>query len=125
MNRPFSILLSLCVFLIGTQLAGADDQSAIKARMSKRLPTIVALAKRGAIGENNLGKLTERGSLSAAEKSVVKAENADRVAVYALIAKKTGTSSAVVGKQRAAQIRAAAAKGTWVQKTDGSWVRAG
>ncbi len=125
MHRPFRLLLALCVLLAGTHLAGADEQSAIKARMSKRLPTILALAKRGAVGENNLGQLTPRGSLSATEKATVNAENSDRVAVYALIARKTGASPAVVGRQRAAQIRASAAKGTWIQKSDGSWVRAG
>ena len=125
MNRPFSILLLLSVFLAGMLPAVADDQSAIKARMLKRLPTIVVLAKRGAVGENNLGKLTAKGSMSANEKASVTAENADRVAVYALIAKKAKASAASVGRQRAAQIRKAAKKGTWVQKTDGSWVKAG
>lgn len=125
MNRPFSILLVLSLLLGALPLAAADDQAAIKARMSKRLPTIVALAKRGAIGENNLGKLTPRGTLSASERSTVNAENADRGAVYALIAKRTGASPTAVGKQRAAQIRKSAAKGTWVQQTNGSWSKAG
>ena len=125
MNHPIRILLALCLLLAGTHFAGADEESVIKSRMSKRLPTILALAKRGAVGENKLGQLTPRGSLSAAEKATVNAENSDRVAVYALIAKKAGASPAAVGRQRAAQIRSSAAKGTWIQKTDGSWAQAG
>lgn len=125
MNRPIHLLLSFCVLLLGTQFAGAADQAELKARMSQRLPAIVALAKRGAIGENNRAQLTPRGKLTAAERAIVDAENADRLAVYALIAKKTGTSPATVARQRAAQIRSAAIKGTWIQMTDGSWRQAG
>ena len=43
------------------------------------------------------------------------------VGLYAIIAKKTGTSATTVGKQRAAQIRSSAPKGTLVQQTNGSW----
>ena len=124
MNRSFSILLILSVFFGGLLSAVADDQASIKARMLKRLPTIVALAKRGVVSENNQGQLTPKGSMSASEKVIVNAENTDRVAAYTLIAKKAKASVSSVGRQRAAQIRKSAAKGTWVQKTDGSWVKA-
>lgn len=42
-------------------------------------------------------------------------------AVYQLIAAKTKSSAATVGKTRAASIRKTAAKGTWVQLTNGTW----
>ena len=125
MNRSFQILLSFCVFLFGAQFASAASEAELKARMSQRLPTIVALAKRGAVGENNQAQLTARGTMSAAERATVNAENADRRAGYALIAKRAGTSATAVARQRAAQIRSSAAKGTWIQMTDGSWRQAG
>ena len=50
MKRSIQILFSLCVLLFGTQFASAASEAELKARMSQRLPTIVALAKRGAIG---------------------------------------------------------------------------
>ena len=125
MNRSFQILISFCVFLFGTSFASAASEAELKSRMSQRLPTIVALAQRGAIGENNQALLSPRGAMSSAERATVNAENADRRAVYAIIAKKAGTSSAAVARQRAAQIRSSAPKGTWIQMTDGSWRQAG
>ncbi|NNM29722.1 MAG: YdbL family protein [Akkermansiaceae bacterium] len=121
MNRPLHLLLALAVLVCSAASASAESEAAIKARMLKRLPTIVSLAQRGAVGENNRGTLTPRGAMSGAESAAVRAENADRQAVYAIIAKKAGTSASVVGKQRAKQIRASAPKGTWVQNPDGSW----
>ena len=124
MNHPFRILLALCVLLIGAGLAAADPLDPVKARMKKRLPTIVDLAQRGAVGENNQGQLTPRRKLSKAEKAAVDAENVDRVIVYTDIAKRTGSNPTAVGKQRAAQIRKSAPKGTWIQLPDGKWVQA-
>ncbi|MDA0765633.1 MAG: DUF1318 domain-containing protein [Verrucomicrobia bacterium] len=124
MNHPIRLLLAFCVLLLAAPIASADAADDLKARMSERLPSVVALLKRGAVGENNAGTLTERGSLSEAEKALVKAENTDRVAVYTLIARKTNTTPASVGQQRAKQIRSASPSGTWVQKADGTWEKA-
>ena len=124
MNHSLRFLLAFSILLLGAPLASADAEADLKSRMSKRLPSVVALLKRGAVGENNKGSLSARGTLSAAEKTIVKAENTDRVAVYALFGRKTKTSATVVGQQRAKQIRKSAASGTWIQKTDGSWVKA-
>jgi uncharacterized protein YdbL (DUF1318 family) len=124
MNHPIRILLAFSILLLGAPLASADSESELKARMSKRLPTVVALLKREAVGENNKATLTVRGALSASEKATVDAENTDRLAVYSLIASKAGTSATAVAQARAKQIRASAPAGTWVQLPDGSWKKA-
>ncbi len=101
----------------------ADSAGEIKSRMAKRLGQVVAFKKSEAVGENNQGYLTVRGSLSEADTALVNAENADRKSVYRLIAAKTKSSATTVGKTRAASIRKTAAKGTWVQQTNGSWTK--
>ncbi len=125
MKRAFATLLSVFILVIGlapvTQAASASE---LKERMAKRLGQIVALKKKGTVGENNLGYLTPRGKLSADEAQKVKAENVDRRAVYQLIAAKTKSSAATVGKTRAKSIRGSAPSGTWVQMSDGSWKKA-
>ena len=54
---------------------------------------------------------------------VVAAENADRLAVYEAIARKTGSSVAAVGGARAKQIASGSKAGVWVQGEDGSWAK--
>lgn len=98
----------------------AQDLGAIRARMEERIPSIDALKTRGVLGENNRGFLDVR---SGDDQGVAAAENADRAAVYAALAKKTGASADGVGKARARQISAASAKGVWVQAENGQWAK--
>lgn len=125
MKRSIATLVSILILVIGLAPdVHADSAAAIKSRMEKRLGQVVALKKSGTVGENNQGYLTVRGSLTAANTTLVKAENADRKAVYQLIAAKTKSSATTVGKTRAASIRKTAAKGTWIQLANGSWKKA-
>lgn len=122
MKRNITTIISLVIIFFSlTPTVHAASASVLKARMEKRLPIIVSLKKRGLIGENNKGYLTVRGSLTSAQKSAVIAENADRRAVYGIIAAKAKTSAVSVGKTRAASIRKSAPAGTWIQLTNGSW----
>ena len=122
MKRSIAVMLSVIVLILGmAPVADADNAAAVKSRMAKRLNQIVSLKQSGAIGENNLGYLTIRGSLSSSQQAVVNAENNDRKAVYGMIAAKTSSSISSVGKTRAASIRKSAPKGTWVQLSNGSW----
>ena len=124
MKRSIATLLSILVLIFGiTPVVHADSAGEIKSRMAKRLGQVVAFKKSEAVGENNQGYLTVRGSLSEADTALVNAENADRKSVYRLIAAKTKSSATTVGKTRAASIRKTAAKGTWVQQTNGSWTK--
>jgi uncharacterized protein YdbL (DUF1318 family) len=107
----------------GVARAADSTGDAVKARMTKRLPQVDALRAKGKAGENNLGFLKERQSLSSEERAVFKAENDDRRAVYALIAKRTGESLSAVGRKRAATLRKLAKAGVWLQDTKGKWYR--
>jgi len=124
MNVSFLRVLTLAfafVLGVGAVSAYAEDLGAVKSRMSQRLSKIDQLKASGAIGENNRGYVEVRGSGDAA--TIVAAENSDREAVYAAIAKQTGSSADQVGRARARQIAAASAVGVWLQREDGEWYR--
>ena len=122
MKQSITIMLSVFVLLTGmAPFAHADDSAVIKSRMAQRLSEVVSLKQSGAVGENNQGYLTVRGNLSSAQSATVKAENNDRKAVYGIIASKTKSNIAAVGKTRAASIRKSAPKGTWLQLSSGHW----
>ncbi|MCP5535044.1 MAG: YdbL family protein [Akkermansiaceae bacterium] len=122
MKKPIAMLVAITAcFFVGTPASQADNASELKARMEQRLNQVVALKQNGSVGENNLGYLTARKALSGDDAKLVAAENADRKAVYTIIAGKTHSSATTVGKTRAASIRKSAPKGTWVQLADGSW----
>jgi uncharacterized protein YdbL (DUF1318 family) len=120
-------LLRLCLVIslllaTATITRAAEDLGAVKARIGQRLPKLDALKAGGAIGENNRGLVEVRGGGGDAA-SVVAAENSDREAVYAAIAKQTGASADGVGRARAKQIAANSAAGVWLQHEDGSWYK--
>lgn len=122
MNKKFFIAvfaLAMAGIFASAQGALAGD---IKQRMKNRLPQIMSLKAKGAIGENNQGFLELRGS-SGEGGSVVDAENKDRRTVYGVIAKQQGANPQVVGQRRAAQLAKIAKPGEWIQKPNGQWVK--
>jgi len=124
MKQSITTLLSVLVILFGvTSVVHADTAEEIKVRMAKRLAQIVALKQNESLGENNQGYLSVRKNLSEKDTTLVKAENADRQSIYQIIADKTESSAAIVGRTRAASIRKTALKGTWVQLPNGSWTQ--
>lgn len=116
--RRVFFLFALCLI----SLVRAEDVSAVKARIVQRLPQIDALKAQGAVGENNRGFLEVRGG-SADAGAVVSAENKDREAVYATVAKQTGISADQVGRKRAASLAQNSSPGVWVQDEAGNWKR--
>ena len=100
--------------------AGPAAAQGIKERMAQRLPVIEHLKSRGIVGENNQGYLEFVGGPREKE-DVVAAENRDRQAVYAAIARKTGTTPELVGRRRAHQIAEQSRSGVMLQRPDGSW----
>ena len=110
------LLVVAALVLLGALPASAQG---LKERMAARLPVIDDLKARGIVGENNQGYLEFVGPPEKAE--VVAAENADRQAVYAAIARQTGASPEAVGRQRAAQIAQKSMPGVRLQKPDGTW----
>ncbi|HPR64102.1 MAG TPA: YdbL family protein [Thermoanaerobaculia bacterium] len=113
--------LILFMIALSALFAFADDE-AIKDRMLQRLPVLNDLKDSGILGENNKGLLEYR--VQSSEKAeMVKAENEDRLKVYASIAQKTGVTAEVVGQRRAIQIAEKAPSGHWLQKPDGTWYK--
>ena len=95
----------------------------IKERLAQRLPEINKMKKALVIGENNKGYLEAKGSLNPAQKKIIDSENADRLKIYAMIAKKTGVSISLVQKRRAEIIARNSKAGIWIQKPDGTWYK--
>ena len=120
-NRIWIAMFAALLALTAVMPASADDLDAVKARMLQRRGEVQALLSSQAAGENNIGLLEKRGSVSGGQAGVIAAENADRSKVYAAIAAKAGADAGLVGRQRAAAIAEKAAPGTLVQRPDGAW----
>jgi uncharacterized protein len=119
------LLLWLSLLLALPALAAAQDPGpdTLRKRMEANLPKIDALKKAGKVGENNQGYLEARESLSADDKALVKVENADRKAVYQLLAERAKASLEQTERTRAEQIRRRSAAGIWLQDTAGKWYK--
>lgn len=116
-------LSTLMGLLLASAALAQDSEDTIKARMQDRLPQIVTLKVSGNVGENNKGFLEQRGALNAQQTALMNAENTDRRALYNVLASRLGYSVAVIGEQRAIQIRNNAVAGEWLQAPDGSWYK--
>ena len=119
-TRFYSLLALLCLTAL---IATAQDSSVIRKRMEQRLPAIDSLKAQQVAGENNRGLLEARGAASPAQLGLIAEENNDRNAVYEILAKQTGASSADVGRSRAKRIAAGSAPGIWLQDEAGRWYR--
>ncbi|HWA24772.1 MAG TPA: YdbL family protein [Lacunisphaera sp.] len=119
MNARFARLFAVVCLLAVAAFAASEAE--LKQRMDQRLTQIDALKAAEAIGENNHGLLEVRPAGKGDAASVVAAENQDREAVYALIAKKAGASAESVARARAKQIAANSRPGVWVQDESGTW----
>jgi uncharacterized protein len=117
-TRLFSLFSLLCLLVLPVLAQSADE---LRARMAQRLPVIDDLKTKALIGESNRGFLEVRGSGAGDPGATVAAENRDREAVYAIIAKETGSTPAAVGVARAKQIAANSRGGVWVQDESGAW----
>ena len=114
-------LISIFSGLMVTSAIAADDQSAIQKRMIDRVDSIDALKTKGLIGENNKGFLEQRGPLKSDQTAILNAENADRKALYAILAERLDLTISVVGQGRAEDLRKKSAPGVWLQKSTGEW----
>lgn len=117
-TRAITVSLAL-LFLLVAGLAAAQG---IKEQMRERLPAITALKAQGLIGEDNRGFLAVKGQVGD-QATLVAAENNDRRAVYAEIAKQQNITPQLVGERRALKIAEIAAPGTWLQNSQGDWYK--
>ena len=115
--KQFKLFSLIVLMLSCAALASAEGE---KERFRQRDPQIRALKTSGIIGEKTnglLGLVKE----SAADKALVDAENADRKAVYAEIARSSAINVSDVAEVHALQRAERAATGDWLQGTDGKW----
>lgn len=112
----------LVIFSHMVTLHAEDPVKAAKARMMKRLNTILELKQKGIVGEDNRGYLAP---LRQGEqyRSIIEAENRDRRIIYEYIARTQGVDLSTVERLRAKQIRKRALKGQWIQTPDGKWIK--
>ncbi len=115
----FVVGLALVLTLTFVAPAAANK---LKERMKARLPDIVALKSKGIIGENSKGYLEFVGK-SREGVNVVKAENADRKTLYTAVAKKTGSTVALVGARAALKWKKNLGKGEYFREADGTWIQ--
>lgn len=101
----------------------AQDLGAVRQRMEARLAQVDAAKEKGLVGETNRGLLEVRGAAGEGVGKLVEAENADRQAAYAAIARNTQTSPEAVATARARQIATGSKPGVWLQREDGGWYR--
>jgi|ETNmetMinimDraft_22_1059887.scaffolds.fasta_scaffold00186_18 uncharacterized protein YdbL (DUF1318 family) len=119
---PF--LAALFALVLSPQLAQAqNDENAIKQRILQRVSAVDSLKIEGLVGENNKGLLEQRAMLSPPQTKTMNEENADRKALYAILAKRLGLSVTVVGQGRAESIRKKSASGVWIQEPSGKWIK--
>lgn len=112
--------------LLGIFSAGALEAASlpeIQNRMKARLSAIDELKEDGKAGENNVGLLEARGEVSSRERNLIEEENADRRALYEMVARQQGQSVREIGKQRAIRIAEISRGGVWLQKPDGTWYK--
>ncbi len=122
LNWTLAIAFSLlAIGLAPEQAAAQNDETSIKQRLLERVASVDTLKISGAVGENNKGFLTQRANLNPAQTKTMNDENADRKALYTILAQRLGLSAAVVGQGRAESIRKKSAAKVWIQDPNGSW----
>ena len=89
-SRVRMIMVAAALCCCGTVVVQAEPVGVIAQRMQSRMAEVDALKQGGKAGENNRGFLEARSALSAQETAVMNAENSDRAAVYAELARQHG-----------------------------------
>jgi uncharacterized protein YdbL (DUF1318 family) len=111
------------VLLGSLSAAPAASLEGLKGNFKKRYPSVTALKKEGKIGETSAGTLEAVRPEYMKDKrvsSIVKAENADRRKLYAVLAKQQKTTPQVVAGLNAQRNFGKAAKGEFLKK-GGKW----
>jgi uncharacterized protein YdbL (DUF1318 family) len=105
---------------------------ALKDSMKSRFPSLKPYYDAGNVGETNKGLLEVRDESGlnlqskAALRNLVRDENADRMKLYAEVAKALNIESSQVERVQtifAAEWEKTASAGWWIQKDDGTWVK--
>jgi len=122
------ILNIVLAFVLSASIlqAGEMGKKELKERFKGRFLAIEKQKEAGRIGENREGYLEavkDEYLQDKAVKELIKAENADRKALYELMAEETGADAKTVARHNAMRIYKNAEPGEYLKKADGSWYR--
>jgi uncharacterized protein YdbL (DUF1318 family) len=132
MNAVSRLSLAVVGLLALAGVAAADDEAALKQRFKKRFPALHELKNKGKVGETYEGYVEAVKSATLSEsvnvagktmsiKQFLNEENADRKAIYAIIAKKTGAKPEAVAKSNAKRNFELAKSGHWLLVKPDTW----
>jgi uncharacterized protein YdbL (DUF1318 family) len=117
-----SLIVTFAALALLPQSANAQaEEDSITQRILQRISAVDELKIKAFAGENNKGLLEQRAMLAPAQTKLMNDENADRKALYAILAKRLGLSVSVVGQVRAESIRKKSAPKVWIQEPSGKW----
>jgi uncharacterized protein YdbL (DUF1318 family) len=119
-RRTFIMATLIALFLAPATLFAAESKEALQKRFKERYPEIRKLKDAGTVGETDAGELEFVAGKNSKASKLVEEENADRHALYELIAKDEGTSADTVAKHAAQRNIEKAKKGDFL-KIDGKW----
>jgi len=109
--------------LVGVEAYAQPSEEQLKAQFRQRLSALDQLKDAGKVGETTEGLIAPVAQVDAGAQQLIAAENADRAALYALIAKRTGEDAHAVGVQAALRNYRAAAPEHYLRLQDGRWVQ--
>jgi len=124
MNSLRIILMALVAMLMLGQPLLASPREELQERFKQRFEQLQKFKADGKAGETFTGYIEAVKTVYANEPAIgelLKAENADRRALYDLIARETGVSADDVAKRNAARNFQRAGKGEWLKHADGIW----
>jgi uncharacterized protein YdbL (DUF1318 family) len=111
----------IALFLVPATLFAADaKKEELQKRFKERYPEIRKLKDAGVVGETDTGEIAFVSEKDSNAAKLVEEENADRHALYELIAKDEGTSVETVAKHAAQRNFEKAKQGDFL-KTGGKW----
>jgi uncharacterized protein YdbL (DUF1318 family) len=115
-----ALALALALFA-GVATAEGTTKAEIKERMKNRYPVLAELKAQGKIGETWQGLVEAVDPKEGESARVANEENADRSALYPLVAQETGTTAAAVAAINAERVFAKAGPDEYFKRNDGVW----
>ena len=116
--KTIAQLLSAILLGVFVLPVAADELDDLKKRFRERAPALAKLKAASKLGETDRGYIAPVKSavLAEAETRLMQAENRDRRAGYAIIAKKRKLPAATVGELAGAKKIKAAKAGEWIKR---------
>ncbi|MFP4058361.1 MAG: YdbL family protein [Candidatus Brocadiia bacterium] len=133
-RSALALLVGAFALLAVAPRAGADSAEVLQKRIAQRRPAIQKLKDQGKVGETYEGlveavkdeylkETVKLGDKKMTVGQLLGEENADRKAVYKLIAKKLGVDPDVVARRKAERTFKTAEPGEYLKGKDGKWFR--